>query len=693
MTGQPPPPNTPKGQPAGMRILDRLRDDGRITAAQYESLYHHARRSGEPVQEAVLDTGAMTEPELLKFVAGIYKTRFVSTERLARAEVDRELLRLVPRKVAERYVTVPVLFDRRTQALSIVVSDLEDDVAKQIQLVTNAREVNAYIARPASIRAAIRKHYGGDHQAFAALGTAGLPPSSNEVLDRNEGGFSSGGGGIDLGGLGGLGDLDELGGLGGGGFGAPAPGPKSKDSPRPGRPERKRAPAIDLGTLEMPAEEAKPEEKPESSIASLLDTTSILVSLVEQSRAELRGHSAMVARICRRAAERMSWSAEETDALELAALLHDLGKHATYHLTAFNVSRFDGHRLQAETTWNAPIRLFESARLSPAVVAILGGLHERWDGQGLPNKVAGQDIPKGARILAMVETFADLVQNPKNPYRRALTRQEAVDVVRQLAGTLFDPSLVDVLRLAGAGEGTVPGAIRRRVLIVDPDTAGATVLEMRFVDQNWDVLSVADRPAAEKALGRERFDLVISEVDIGGEDGFGLGAIVRASTKSPNAALVYLTSRADRDSVNKGFGAGAADYLQKPTAPDVVVAKAVQIVESAANQKKKVAGGLSGALRDMGLPEVVQVLGQSRKTGQLRVTSGAASGEMQFDAGNIVHAVFGSQKGDAAFYSMLRLTDGDFAFDPNVKTTERTLAASTESLLLEGMRRIDEGLV
>lgn len=681
MTGQNPPNSPPKGPPAGMRILDRLRDEGRITAAQYESLYHHARRSGEPVQEAILDGGVMNELDLLKFIAGIYKTRFVSTERLAKAEVDREMLRLVPRKVAERYSVAPILYDRKTQALSIVVSDLEEDIAKQLQLVSSVREVNAYIARPASIRAAIRKYYGGDPQAFSTLGSAGLPPSSHEVIERNEGGMGLGRGGADL--------ALDLEGLGGSiGLGAAPPAPKERAGKAP---DRKRPP-IDLGTLDMPIVAVPVPEKAAPAAASLIETATVLVTLIEQNRAELRGHSSTVARICRRAAERMSMTETECDEIELAALLHDLGKHATYHLTAFNVSRFDGHRMQAETTWNAPMRLFESANLSEGVTAILGGLHERWDGEGLPNKVAGKDIPVGARLLAMAETFADLVANPKNPYRRTLTRQEALDVVRQLAGTLFDPSLVDALRLAGSGEGTVPGTIRHRVLLVEPDAAAATVLEMRFVDQNWDVLAVSDRAGAEKALGRERFDLVISEVDLGSEDGFGIAPILRASTKSPNAALMYLTQRADRDSVTKGFAAGASDYLQKPTAPDVVVAKAVQIVESTANQKKKAAGGLSGALRDMGLPEVVQVLGQSRKTGQLRVTSGQAEGAMHFDAGHIVHALFGSQRGDVAFYAMLKLTEGDFAFDPNVKTTERTLAASTESLLLEGMRRIDEGI-
>src|SRR4029079_10750381 len=106
-------------------------------ASSYESLYHHAKRSGEPVQEAILDGNVMSEAELLKFIAGIYQTRFVSTERLAKADLDRELLTLVPRKLAERLFICPILFDKRTQLLSIVVTDLEEDLGKQVQLVTN----------------------------------------------------------------------------------------------------------------------------------------------------------------------------------------------------------------------------------------------------------------------------------------------------------------------------------------------------------------------------------------------------------------------------------------------------------------------------------------------------------------------------------------------------------------------------
>jgi hypothetical protein len=49
-------------------------------------------------------------------------------------------------------------------------------------------------------------------------------------------------------------------------------------------------------------------------------------------------------------------------------------------------------------------------------------------------------------------------------------------------------------------------------------------------------------------------------------------------------------------------------------------------------------------------------------------------------------------RGESAFYAMLKLTDGDFALDPSFKATNRTINQSAEALLLEGMRRLDEGI-
>ena len=92
----------------------------------------------------------------------------------------------------------------------------------------------------------------------------------------------------------------------------------------------------------------------------------------------------------------------------------------------------------------------------------------------------------------------------------------------------------------------------------------------------------------------------------------------------------------------------------------------------------------------MALPEMVQLLSQSRKTGELRISAGTRKGDIQFVDGQIYGANFGPYMGVDAFYAMLGLADGDFTLDPSVRSTTRTINDSTEGLLLEGMRRMDE---
>lgn len=683
-------------QQAGFRILDKLRDDGRIDAIRYESLYHQSKRSGEPVQDALVDSGTLSEAELLKFVAAIYQTRFVSTERLAKADVDRQMLDLVPRKVAERLGCVPVVYDRRAQSLSIVVADLEEDIAKQVQLVAGVREVKSYVARPASIRAAIRKYYGGDASAFAKLLPREAPPVTG--IDPGFGMASSQSSGpglvlgpparpaggppapapppMDLGGLGGL-DLELDRG------GAPPPSVPLVAARKP--PAQGVIPATDLPGLDesgMGSFEAAPD------FQSYLETVGVFVSLLEQGKSELRGHSAMVARIARKMTERLALPSGDRNAITLAAWLHDVGKMGSYHLTPLNVSRFDGHRLQAQRAHATPGRLFESAKLPEATKAALESLYERWDGQGFPKNLAGTQIPIGARVLAVVETYADLVANPKNPYRRVLTHSEATDVVRQLSGQLFDATLLDPLRLAAASETHKQGlGNRSRVLIVEPDADESMVLELRFEERGYDVGAARSKADALAQLDKASFDLVVAEVELGsGGDGFALAEAMRERPKG-SPPILFFTRRADRDSIARGFALGCADYIAKPAPPEVVLAKAGQTLEAALRKK---GGGLSGSLVEMGLPEVIQVLGQSRKSGRLEIVSGHQRGELFLEAGLVVHASFGKETGENAVYAMLVLKAGDFVFDPSARTGHKTMSASTEGLLLEGMRRLDE---
>src|SRR5688500_1474733 len=93
-----PPPRGPA--PAKTRLAERLVADGVISSEQQEAAVSYVQRTGERIEEALLEVDAVDEVTLLKYLAGLYKTRFVSTEKLSKADIDRITLDKVPKKLA-----------------------------------------------------------------------------------------------------------------------------------------------------------------------------------------------------------------------------------------------------------------------------------------------------------------------------------------------------------------------------------------------------------------------------------------------------------------------------------------------------------------------------------------------------------------------------------------------------------------
>jgi HD-GYP domain-containing protein (c-di-GMP phosphodiesterase class II) len=82
------------------------------------------------------------------------------------------------------------------------------------------------------------------------------------------------------------------------------------------------------------------------------------------------------------------------------------------------------------------------ARKYPEIQRIVRHEHERWDGKGYPDGISGNDIPLGSRLIMIADTYDAICST--RPYRKALPKEAALEVIREGAGTQFDPNLVPV---------------------------------------------------------------------------------------------------------------------------------------------------------------------------------------------------------------------------------------------------------
>jgi response regulator RpfG family c-di-GMP phosphodiesterase len=474
----------------------------------------------------------------------------------------------------------------------------------------------------------------------------------------------------------------------------PPPPPSPAAAARPPPPPPPRAAAAARVAPPKPVVESAPLAVTLSN--DYVETLNVLVSLLENSRPDLRGHSSLVARLVKKVCERMGLGAPQTVSYVVAAYLHDLGKAGSYHLTLLNVSEYDGHRTAAQKVFNVPERFFEIVQLSADTKSAVNAMYERFDGKGLPLGIGGKDIPLGARIVAVCDTYADLTTNPRNPSRRVLKSQEAVAFLAKYRGSVFDPVVLDMLRAEVAGDDLRARLLADRytVLLVDPDPEETTVLELRLLEQGFEVRTARTFKQAIHELTTREVTIVISEIDVDVPEA-GLQLRRSSSTEAwGQKVLLWIvhTRTTDREVAQKVFDLGVDDLFSKPTPPDVFVAKLRQLIERKTS-RGPAPRGVSGSLAEMSLPDMVQVLFHGRKTCALKIRTPRSQGEIAFSDGQIVDARFGVTRGEDAFYEMLAIREGDFKIDPEFVPGQRTINASPEGLLLEGMRRMDEGLL
>ena len=174
----------------------------------------------------------------------------------------------------------------------------------------------------------------------------------------------------------------------------------------------------------------------------LIDTIRAIAATIDAKDGYTHRHSERVAALARRIAAEVGLSADEQDTVELSALLHDVGKIAVpdsilnkpERLTSEEYAEMKKHPLHGA-------RILANIQ-SASVRAVVPGVqyhHEKWDGSGYPEGLAGDRIPLLGRILGVADFFDALTS--VRAYRAAMPIEEAIRLVEKGAGTHFDPQI------------------------------------------------------------------------------------------------------------------------------------------------------------------------------------------------------------------------------------------------------------
>lgn len=167
-----------------------------------------------------------------------------------------------------------------------------------------------------------------------------------------------------------------------------------------------------------------------------------MVNALDAKSTWTKGHSERVATYAERIAVEMGIEEEEIENLRLAGLLHDIGKIGTYDVILDKPGKLTDEEFALIKTHPAQgATILKDIKQLKDIIPLVRGHHERIDGRGYPDGLKGEDIPFGARILHVADSFDSMTAD--RPYRPSPGREYATSEFKRCKGTQFDPLVVE----------------------------------------------------------------------------------------------------------------------------------------------------------------------------------------------------------------------------------------------------------
>lgn len=228
----------------------------------------------------------------------------------------------------------------------------------------------------------------------------------------------------------------------------------------------------------------------------------------------------------------------------------------------------------------------------------------------------------------------------------------------------------------------------KKILFVDDDESFLTMVQRsvrHHSEDQWEVLTANSASRGLALVQEQKVDLVAIDLHMPVVDGMQLLALLHR--KYPNIVKVILTGDTSTAQRSAALETGAELFLEKPTSREGWKNVFDTLSQLTALQQTE---GFHGVMRQVSLPDVLQLSCLSKQSIVLRIRAAETEGFIYVKDGNIIHAKCGQERGENAFNLLMTLAGGEFELQPFATPDEETINQSWEFLVMEAARKRDE---
>lgn len=291
-----------------------------------------------------------------------------------------------------------------------------------------------------------------------------------------------------------------------------------------------------------------------------------LSNTVEAKDVYTSGHSNRVANYVREIMFRMGGSEKEQMDAYYMGLLHDVGKIRVPDTIINKNGRLtDEEYEQIKLHTVAGYHILKEVDVIPDVALGARWHHERYDGNGYPNGLSGENIPLIARIISVADAYDAMTSN--RSYRETMPQQKVRQEIEKGMGTQFDPKIAQIM-LDMIDEDTdyemkqVKSSYSENILVIDDDELVYNIVQYALTDEDYTLTYADNADEGILLMQEETFDLVLLDVEMKGKNGFDVLRWIRQN--GMKLKVIFLTGDKEMQIIRQGEELGVNDYVTKP---------------------------------------------------------------------------------------------------------------------------------